>query len=116
MVQGPNGRTITIDSKGTIDNAPNAMLGSKVHSEDPNHFYAIVCFKKGTFDLLDAVPDVYIIPASEVEQYAYRPPGGAKIVQLHPNKNKNKAEFEAKYKNAWHLLRGDAAAYPQSTN
>lgn len=95
-------RTLTIDSKGANTNL-QAMLGGKIHSDDPDHFYAIVHFRNKSFSDLTMTPDVYIIPASEIVKYSYKPPGGAKINQLHPTKA-NRKELEDRYKNAWHLL------------
>lgn len=93
------GNHTTIDVKGLagttgwpVDNFRSGGLA--------RHFLVLVCFC-GKIDDLERVPEVYVVPAKEVETLTYFAPGGTrKIVQVSTMRNGKGKQ----YKSAWGQL------------
>lgn len=96
IVAHPDGRTVTIDVKG-LKNTTNWPLKPKLKNKD-NHFYVLVSYHN-KFGDLTSHPDVFVIPALEVETLL-QPWSGKPDVTCVGYKDMK----ESKYKDAWDLL------------
>lgn len=89
------GDTITVDVKGLV-----GKTGWPIDNFRPKdrHFVAFLSFLDG-IDNPSLVPEVYIVPASDMHLITYSAPGGRKVVQYHKLSKGGK-----KYLNAWAQL------------
>jgi hypothetical protein len=88
------GKAITIDVKGLAGST--AWPVDNLKSPTKNHFIVFVSFK-GKIGDLDELPEIYVVPSSEVENCIYYSPGGKrKVVQLGKAR-----QYWLKYKDGW---------------
>ena len=99
IVAHPDGRTVTIDSKG-LKNTTNWPLNPKLVRD--THFFALVCYRN-RLTKLDFHPEVFIVPSVQVHSVLSRWSGRPDISCVGYSKLRN-----SQYKEAWHLLFGDA--------
>ena len=90
------GVAITVDVKGLegktgwpIDN----VVGNK-----PNHFLVFVCFLGKIADPL-VLPEVYVVPSSDLASITYHAPGGRRVVSLSLARQSG-----GQYREAWNQL------------
>ena len=72
------GDSITLDVKGLAGNT--AWPVDNVTVESQRHFIAFVCFH-GQIGDPQVVPEVWIIPSTELKPFVYSAPGGRRVVQ-----------------------------------
>lgn len=92
------GDTATIDVKGLAGKTSWPVDNLKQANE--RHFLVFVCFKGLIEDVLQ-LPEVWVIPRKDVDQFVYHAPGGRHV--LPRSKLINEAE---KYRDAWYLIAG----------
>jgi hypothetical protein len=92
------GNSVTIDVKGLagktgwpVDNATEAKA---------NHFVVFVCYCD-KIDDIDVLPEVWVVPSTNIGKFVYQAPGGRKLVL----RAKLLKEAQA-YRNAWSLIAG----------
>jgi hypothetical protein len=90
------GDTLTVDVKGLagktgwpIDNFRGGRKG---------HFLVLVCYLGKIADP-SAVPEVYVVPSTEVDSITYHAPGGRKVITL-----SSARKADRQYRDAWHYL------------
>lgn len=91
------GNSVTIDVKGLAGNTSWPV--DNIKKAKKGHFVVFVCFNGKIAEPL-TIPEVWVVPSSQVEKYTYHSPNGKR--QVVPRSTlRSKA---AKYKNAWHLI------------
>jgi hypothetical protein len=90
------GDTITVDVKGLA--GKTGWPVDNVAKGTPGHFLVLVCFLDRIADPL-ALPEVYVIPSTELESVIYNAPGGRRLVTV------SKARKEgARFRDGWKQL------------
>ncbi len=90
------GNTVTVDVKGLA--GTTSWPVDNVKGVKNNHFLVFVCYG-GKIDQPDVLPEVWVIPSSDVEPLVYVSPKGRRVV---PRSNlRREAE---QFKSAWSLL------------
>ena len=93
----PAGDAVTVDVKALagktgwpVDNFRGGQKG---------HFLALVCFLNKIGDPTQ-MPEIYIVPSAEVEQFIYHAPGGRKVIPL----SRMHRDDGKKYRDEWKQL------------
>jgi len=92
------GDALTIDVKGLagktgwpVDNVKDMREG---------HFLVFVCYLDRIADPTTQ-PDVFVVPSASLDPLVYHAPGGRRVIPLSKMREKG-----AKFRDAWHLLKG----------
>jgi hypothetical protein len=105
VVVREEGDAVTVDVKGVAKKDPWPV--DNVHESSERHFLVFVCFG-GRIAEVDAAPEVWIGPSSELDSLIYKAPGGRRVVQHGWLKRDGE-----RFKGAWHLLAGEGVAQPE---
>jgi hypothetical protein len=95
IVAHPDGRTITIDTKG-LKNTTNWIIAPRLIRD--THFFILVSYLNH-FQSLTHHPEVFIIPSTEIRAVITGWSGRPDVTCVGYSKVRNSI-----YKNAWHLL------------
>lgn len=90
------GDSITVDVKGLAGTASWPV--DNVKAALKSHFLVFVCYLGKIADL-DVAPEVYVVPADELNRFVYTAPAGRRVVPL--SRLRNEA---TDYRNAWEPL------------
>lgn len=90
------GHTVTVDVKGLA--GTTSWPVDNVKAVKSGHFLVFVCYN-GKINEPTVLPDVWVIPASDLEQYVYVSPKGRRVV---PRATLRKSA--PKYKDAWSII------------
>lgn len=98
IVAHPDGRTITIDTKG-LKNKTNWPLTPKLVRD--THFFVLLSYVNH-FSSIEHHPEVYVVPSVEVRAVLSNWSGNPSVTCVGYSAVRN-----SKYKDAWHLLFGE---------
>jgi hypothetical protein len=97
------GDDYTIDVKGLA--GKTGWPVDNVRAGKRRHFLVFVCFLDAMEDA-NIIPEVYVVPSTELEPLIYPAPGGRKLIQLCDMRGKGKNLRDgSRFKDAWGLLK-----------